>query len=197
MTEILVIVLAYLMGSFPSGYLMGEWLAKKDIRKFGSGNTGATNALRVLGPKVGILTLLLDFFKGAIPCYLAIYLKLPPWALALTMIAVSLGHCYSIFLGFGGGKAVATTCGIFFVMDFRMLLVFAVVFFALVYLTGYVSLGSMTSSLVAAVFGIFFTGWDPLVKGAFLVLVVIILVRHSSNIGRLLRGEESSFKKKK
>lgn len=197
MIHFLLIIGAYLLGSFPSGYLVGKWLGNKDIRNYGSGNTGATNALRVLGPKVGFITFLLDFFKGAFPCFLALYFHLPEWTLAFTMIAVSLGHCYSIFLGFSGGKAVATTCGIFFIMDYRMLVVFAIVFFILVYTTGYVSLGSLTSSLSGAIFGLFFSPYGPWVKFAFLLLVAIIFYRHSSNIGRLLRGEESSFKKKK
>ncbi|MDD7732152.1 MAG: glycerol-3-phosphate 1-O-acyltransferase PlsY [Firmicutes bacterium] len=195
--NILLTIGAYLLGSFPSGYLVGKWLANKDIRQYGSGNTGATNALRVLGPKVGLITFLLDFFKGAFPCFLALHFHMPEWTLALTMIAVSLGHCYSAFLGFNGGKAVATTCGIYFIMDYRILVVFAIVFFILVFATGYVSLGSLSSSLAGTIFAVIFSPYGAWVKVAFLALVTIIFYRHSSNIGRLLRGEESSFKKKK
>jgi glycerol-3-phosphate acyltransferase PlsY len=187
--EALLIVGAYLFGSIPFGYLLGL-LKGVDITKHGSGNVGATNVARVLGKPYGVLVYILDFLKGFIPTLIAVKLYgADSWITTLVGLAAVLGHMFSIFLGFRGGKGVATASGVLFAINpllgFLVLTVWAIVF----KLTGYVSVGSIAAAFAA----IFFAGMMKLPFNLlFLVTIVAVLVvaKHSSNIERLLSGRE-------
>ena len=154
--EILYVVCSYLLGSIPFGYLIFYFSEGKDIRTLGSGNIGATNVLRSKGKLAGLATLALDILKGALPIvYGRIHFDLP-WVVLLGGLAVLLGHVFPVFLKFRGGKGVAALVGVFLVFHFPSLLVFLAAFFAALWLTRYVSLGSLLGT-TALFFSILFT----------------------------------------
>ena len=199
MEPIVAVALSYLSGSIPFAAAAGK-LRGVDLRKQGSGNLGATNVFRVLGWKVGLLVFLADALKGALPVLL-----LPPriagahdpivWAIACGIAAIA-GHVRPIFLRFRrGGKGVATAAGVFFALAPLPMAVTFGVFVAVVFATGYVSLGSMISAIVLPSILLVTLGpRSPL----FLVSTIIALFvfwTHRANIGRLRRGEEHRFGK--
>lgn len=194
-------LLAFFIGSIPIGYLIGL-VHGVDVRKQGSGNTGATNISRLLGAKAGTITLLGDITKGitvTILSYLSIgSLSLSPFAASLGLCAI-LGHCFSPFLKFKGGKGVATSLGVFLILSPIPLLI-AVVSFALVfYFSRYVSLSSITASFVLPISIYFFQQPQESQNILFTAIVVaaIVIWRHNSNINRLLNGEELKYELKK
>jgi glycerol-3-phosphate acyltransferase PlsY len=187
--QVLLIVGAYLLGSIPFGYLLGK-LKGIDIRKHGSGNVGATNVARVLGKPYGVLVYILDFLKGFIPTLIAVKLYgHGDWVVTLVGLAAVLGHMFSIFLGFRGGKGVATASGVLFAINPFLALIVLLVWGIVFKLTGYVSVGSIAAAL-AAVFlaGIFRLPFNEL----FLVVIVavLVLIKHQSNVQRLMEGKE-------
>ncbi len=189
--EILFIACSYLLGSIPFGYLIFYFSEGKDIRTMGSGNIGATNVLRSKGKLAGLATLVLDVTKGALPVvYGRIHFDLP-WIVLLGGLAVLLGHIFPVFLKFRGGKGVATLVGVFLIFYYPALLAFLLVFFIVLGLTRYVSLGSLLGTVVLF-FCILFTQVveSSIVAFAMLLLVVI---RHRANIKRLLDGNENKF----
>ncbi len=200
MHPLLALAISYAVGSIPFAYLAGA-AAGVDLRTQGSGNLGATNVFRVLGWKIGVLVFLADALKGALPVLL-----LPPriaaagdpilWALACGVAAI-LGHVRPLYLGFRkGGKGVATAAGVFFALaPLPMLITFAV-FVAIVFGTGYVSLGSLVA---AALLPILLLVTHGAASPLFIVSVVIacfVYWTHRANIGRLRRGEEHRFGKR-
>lgn len=201
-------LIAYLVGSLPFGYLAGR-AAGIDIRKAGSGNIGATNVGRVLGAKWGIGVLLLDCLKGLAPALLLPRL-LPDdgaWrnhAAVLAGVATIVGHMFPCWLGFRGGKGVATSLGVVAVLAPQGSLVAAVAFALVFALFRIVSLGSIVASVAFAVVQMFFLQPAPFSEEHWslatfsLAIPLLIIVRHASNISRLLRGEEKrfSFRKK-
>ncbi len=189
--EILYVVCSYLLGSIPFGYLIFYFSEGKDIRTLGSGNIGATNVLRSKGKLAGLATLALDILKGALPIvYGRIHFDLP-WVILLGGLAVLLGHVFPVFLKFRGGKGVAALVGIFLVFHPPSLLVFLAAFFAALWLTRYVSLGSLLGT-TALFFSILFTQVAEASMVAFVMLLLIVF-RHRGNIGRLLDGSEHKF----
>jgi len=189
--EILYVVASYLLGSIPFGYLIFYFSEGKDIRTMGSGNIGATNVLRSKGKLAGLATLALDILKGALPIvYGRIHFELP-WIVLLGGLAVLLGHVFPVFLKFRGGKGVATLVGIFLVFYYPALLVFLAAFFLSLWLTRYVSLGSLlgTTSLF---FCVLFTQVVEAAMVAFVMLLVVVF-RHRANIARLAAGNEHKF----
>ena len=206
MLTILLILLAYVLGSVPNALWIGKIFKKIDVREHGSKNTGSTNAARVLGVKLGILTLILDVLKGAIPTYLGVILGANTLSkmtgidkLDLIVIGLSaiLGHTFSIFMNFTGGKAVATTLGVFLVLAPYAILILLIVFITVFSLTKYVSLSSVISAAVLPVSVYVTTRNIPLtILG--LIIGILVIVRHKSNIIRLMNGTESKlvFKKK-
>ncbi len=193
--EISFIILSYLLGSIPFGYLVFYFSEGKDIRTLGSGNIGATNVLRSKGKLAGLLTLALDMLKGAAPViYGRIHFDLP-WLVLLGALAVLLGHVFPVFLKFRGGKGVASLVGVFLVFYFPALLVFLAVFLLVLKLTRYVSLASLLGT-VALFFCILFT---QVAEAAMVVFVMLLLIvfRHRANIQRLLAGTENKFSLKK
>ncbi|MDD8013162.1 MAG: glycerol-3-phosphate 1-O-acyltransferase PlsY [Acidobacteriota bacterium] len=189
--EILYVVCSYLLGSIPFGYLIFYFSEGKDIRTLGSGNIGATNVLRSKGKLAGLATLALDILKGALPIvYGRIHFDLP-WVILLGGLAVLLGHVFPVFLKFRGGKGVAALVGIFLVFHPPSLLVFLAAFFAALWLTRYVSLGSLLGT-TALFFSILFTQVAEASMVAFVMLLLIVF-RHRANIARLLDGSEHKF----
>lgn len=191
----LLSILSYLIGSIPTGYLLFKLKEKKDIRAYGSRNIGATNVLRTSGFSLAIIVLILDVAKGLLPAVLAREITASPaLGLGCCFLAV-LGHCYPIFLRFRGGKGVATSCGIFAVYSWPSLLTCALIFFLIVFITKFVSLGSLMASLLIVPLTYFFHRDLNLTAVSFLFTLVIWL-RHRDNLKRLWRGEENRLGKK-
>lgn len=202
LVSIAVICAAYLIGSIPFGLLAGK-LRGVDIRTRGSGNVGATNAYRTLGPAVGIVVFALDVAKGALPTLLAMNLSrlAPPlsgpatdtWhsvVLVLTGMAVIAGHNWSLYLGFQGGKGVATGAGVLLVLFPLFTAVLLIVWIIVVATTRYVSAGSIVISALFPVLVVAFHHGNVVYVVFSLAAAAVVLFRHRSNIGRLLAGTE-------
>ena len=194
MNGLLSIVIAYLLGSVPFGYLLTRFATGRDVRQSGSGNIGATNVLRTAGRKLGIATLVLDMAKGTSAVVIAQLLTGDTKVMALAALAVCAGHVFPIFLKFEGGKAVATFAGAFGYLMPIPLLATAAIFLIAVLASKHVSLGSILGALMFpfGVWLILHPSWTELVA-AFAVSALIIY-RHSSNIQRLRAGTESLLK---
>jgi glycerol-3-phosphate acyltransferase PlsY len=197
MTRIIIVIVAYLIGAIPFGYLIVRRKIGADIRQTGSGGTGATNVSRRAGKLAGVLTLLLDAAKGSVAVLLAKMMTGDEWVIAAAAIAVIAGHIFPVWLGFRGGKGVATGVGVFLVLAPIALLCAGVVFIAIVLLTRYVSLGSITAAVLIPLLvwlqGVFVTPVSdgrPLLSAA-IAGALLILFAHRGNIGRLARGTES------
>ena len=185
--------ISYLLGSIPNGLILGKAIWGVDLRQHGSKNIGATNAWRTIGKAGGISIFALDFLKGAVSAYLGLHLGGSELAGVLCGILAIAGHSWSVFLAFKGGKGVATGLGVIAaLMPMVTLIVFAV-WFAIVYFTGYVSLGSIIGAALVPILTLFF-GFHTefLILG--LIAAVFIIYRHKSNIERLLNGTESKIK---
>lgn len=191
--------LSYLIGAIPFGLLFSR-TAGKDVRQEGSGNIGATNVTRVLGKKLGVLTLLCDVAKGFIPVFLASILlpqgEYRELLIGLCGLATVLGHMFPVYLGFKGGKGVATALGVFLYLSPWAILMVLFVFVAVVAVTGFVSAGSLAASGLIPLCIWFLDGGSSILLSA-VVIVCLIWIKHSSNIGRLCRGEEKSWKAKR
>src|SRR6185437_6088643 len=195
MRHVAGLLIAYLAGSIPFAFLAGKLFKGIDLRQHGSGNLGATNVFRVMGWKIASVVMLLDMAKGALPVLL-----LPPrfapvhaelWAIAFGVAAI-VGHVRSIFLLWkGGGKGVATAGGVFLALAPIASLISIAVFAVIVYLSGYVSLGSLCSAVVLTVTVVLMKGLSSPVAIASAVITVFVFWTHRGNIGRLRRGEEN------
>jgi glycerol-3-phosphate acyltransferase PlsY len=190
MTRIIIVIVAYLIGSIPFGYLIVRKKIGADIRQTGSGGTGATNVSRRAGKAAGVLTLLLDAAKGCVAVLLAKAWAGDDWVMAAAAIAALVGHIFPVWLGFRGGKGVATGVGIFIVLAPIALLCAGVVFVAIVALTRYVSLGSITDAVLIPVCVWLLSGSVPLLAAA-VVGAALIVFAHRGNIQRLASGTES------
>ncbi len=193
--KIMLVVISYLLGSVSFAYLFAKGFRGTDIRTVGSGNPGATNVARLMGLKAALAVLLLDAFKGWIVAVAVSRLVADPGFVLLCGLAVIAGHNWPIFLKFRGGKGVATTLGFF--LGFAFLPTIGVVAFvaAVIYLTRYVSLGSIVGSIAIPVLMVL----SPELRSHVfygLIICVVILWRHGSNIKRLLQGTESRLEKK-
>jgi glycerol-3-phosphate acyltransferase PlsY len=204
MSPALVIVLAYLLGSIPFGYLIVRLRGRGDVRAVGSGGTGATNVTRSAGPWAGLLTLVLDALTGALAIVLARSLLTDSfgsnWAIAAAGVAVIVGHCFPVWLKFRGGKGVATGLGVFLVLAPIVVGIVAVIFVLIVWRTRYVALGSITAAaavplciwLLARTAAIQAQS-APLLTVA-LIGSALIIFMHRANISRLLSGTENKWK---
>jgi glycerol-3-phosphate acyltransferase PlsY len=188
---ILLIFVAYVIGSVPSGYLLGK-LRGVDVRTIGSGNVGATNVARAVGKSQGIITLIADAAKGYLPVFTALVLGQDSLTVALTAIAVFLGHLYPLFLNFQGGKGVATGFGALLALAPLATLVLVVVFVLTVVATRIVSLGSLATA-VAAPLSLWFFHQPPVIVAMGCFLGAMVMMRHRGNIQRLLAGSEPRF----
>lgn len=191
------LLLSYLCGAIPFGLLFGR-LKGVDVRRGGSGNIGATNVSRQLGKTMGLLTLLADAGKAVLPMVIAsTVLAGRPMAsdwVALCGGAAVLGHLFPVYLNFRGGKGVATAFGMLLYINLPAALLLAVFFVAVVYLSGYVSAGSLAAAaLMPAI--LYFAGASGMEVTVAAVLGLLIWFKHRQNIGRLLRGEEKPWKK--
>jgi acyl phosphate:glycerol-3-phosphate acyltransferase len=190
--QLIVIGTAYLIGSIPTGLLLGKAYGV-DVRTEGSGNIGATNLYRTVGRKVGIITLIGDCLKGLIPVLLVKLSTLPPDLAAWVGLAAFCGHVFSVFLKFRGGKGVATALGVFLALAPLAVAIAVALFAVLMFLWRYVSLGSI-SAAAAMPLAVFFLGGSRTVTIVTLIIALIVIVRHHENIRRLLSGNESKFK---
>jgi glycerol-3-phosphate acyltransferase PlsY len=206
---ILVLLLSYLIGSIPTAIIAGKILRKVDIREHGSGNAGATNVLRVLGWKAALLVLLIDMFKGFAAVYWIVNLIPFPanpdtYALyqILAGLAAIVGHIWTAFAHFKGGKGVGTAAGVFLGLQPLPVFICLLIFIGVVKRSGYVSLGSMTSAILFPIILVlqkyFLQVPVPLphiIIG--IILAALIVITHRENIHRLLEGTENkiSFKK--
>ena len=199
---VLCFIIAYLLGAVPFGYIAGRVLKGVDIRNYGSGNVGATNVLRTLGKVPGIVVLLLDMMKGVVA------VTVVPWALlkingGLLPISIELlkvlcgvsavaGHIWTVFLGFKGGKGVATTVGVFFGLTWISMLIAMAVFLVVVWTTRYISAGSILLgiTLLAANLMLGYPLEYIIMSGA---LTLLIVYTHRSNIRRLMNGTENKL----
>lgn len=188
----IMVVAAYLLGSVPTGLLLGK-LYGIDVRNTGSGNIGATNLYRTVGRKVGILTLIGDCLKGMIPVLLVSYAGFSFEYAAWVGLAAFLGHVYTVFLKFKGGKGVATALGVFLAISPLAVSIALTVFVLLVLKWRYVSLGSVAAAAVMPAAVYFLDGRGELVVVTLLIAAVVI-VKHHQNISRLLAGTENRFK---
>ena len=194
------IAVAYLCGALPWGLWLGLALRRVDVRTMGSGNLGATNVYRSLGPGIGVATLILDIAKGALPVWLipgsalgAHFPGGPEWCRIAVGLAAIAGHMWTVFARFRGGKGVATTTGVLLALSPPAFGVFVVVFVATVGVTRFISAGSMLGALAFAVaLGVLRGPMSPAALFGALVAGLVIL-RHRENIRRLLRGEEHRF----
>lgn len=190
MTRIIIPIVAYLLGSIPFGYLIVRGKSGADIRETGSGGTGATNVSRRAGKAAGILTLLLDAAKGSVAVLIAKAFGGDDWVIAAAAIAALVGHIFPVWLGFRGGKGVATGVGIFVVLAPVALLCAGVVFVAIVLLTRYVSLGSITAAVLIPVL-VWVQSDSRTLLVAAIVGAALIVFAHRGNIQRLASGTES------
>jgi glycerol-3-phosphate acyltransferase PlsY len=186
-----LILLAYLLGSVPTGYLFGK-LAGVDVRSVGSGNIGATNVARALGKRQGLLTLVADAAKGFLPVFVAIYFEFESSAIACIASAAFLGHLYPLFLNFKGGKGVATALGALLAIAPLAALALVGLFALVVVSSRIVSLGALAASVAAPLALWLFYQPAPIIgMGGFLATMIVL--RHRSNIERLRAGTEPRF----
>ena len=185
-----ILIFSYLLGSIPNGLIFGKLIWKKDLRKIGSGNIGATNAWRNLGKKAGLLIFALDFLKGALSVFIAEKFIGEPVLMILAGLFAILGHSFSLFLKFHGGKGVATGLGVIAMLMPKITAIVFLIWLAIVFVTRYVSLGSIVASICVPLLAIFFS--EPtefILLGA--VAAVFITLRHKENISRLANGTEN------
>ena len=190
MELIIIILTSYLMGSIPFGLILTKIFLNKDIRKIGSGNIGATNVLRAGNKIVGYLTLMLDVLKAIIPI---IYIKFNyPDLIYVSSLSVFLGHVFSIWLKFKGGKGVATYVGILFCINYFLGIIFVISWLIIFIISKFSSLGSILSSLVIPIY--IFLNSDYNNEYFFVIMFVLILFTHRENVKRLINKEESKTK---
>jgi len=188
------ILISYVLGSIPTGLWLGLWLRNIDIRHYGSKNIGATNTLRILGKKLGITALVADMLKGALAVgvgYLAVnYFGAYGYTHILCGVAAIAGHIFSMFIGFKGGKGVATSTGVFLALAWQPTLIAAAVFLAVVAATRMVSAGSLAAAVALAVAAYVFSV-EKILLLIIVIVAVLIIIKHRANIGRILTGTES------
>lgn len=197
---ILIIVISYFIGNFQTSYILGKTIKKTDIRQFGSGNAGTTNALRIFGKKVAAATLLLDAVKGSIAVIIGKNILGDIGAMVAGLGVVS-GHNWPVFLKFKGGKGIATTIGVALVLLPLQAIICIIIGIMIIVKTRYVSLGTMSAIVIWPI--VYFIG-NLLIKmpidGHFFILTIVLAImaiyKHKSNIVRLLKGEELRIGKK-
>lgn len=184
-------ILAYLVGSIPNALWIGKMFKNIDVREFGSGNVGATNATRVLGWKLGVMVLIFDAFKGMIFIIIARILGLEDIYVVLIGLAAILGHSYSIYLKFKGGKAVATSLGVMLVLIPKVVMILIIVFLLIVIISGYVSLASISVAGLLPILS--YIMYNNIIALLSLLVGILVIWRHKSNIKNLLEGKEDKF----
>ncbi|HHW38000.1 MAG TPA: glycerol-3-phosphate 1-O-acyltransferase PlsY [Bacillales bacterium] len=196
---VLLVILAYLLGSIPFALIVGKIGYGIDIREHGSGNLGGTNTFRVLGKKAGLIVTSADILKGTLAASLPIIFGLGDVLLPLLIgIAAVIGHTYPIFAKFKGGKAVATSAGVLLAYSPLLFIILILSFFVSLFISKYVSLSSMIAGIIGIIYSLF-TGDLPLII-VISLLTSFVIYRHRSNISRIINGTEPKvtwmFKKK-
>jgi len=192
---IVLVVAAYALGAIPWGVVLGKTFAGIDVRDYGSKSIGATNALRVLGRKFSIAVLILDMVKGVLPVVIGRAAGLPDWSIGLAALAAVVGHCWSPYIGFTGGKGVATGGGAGVAL-FPWLLLLIPIIVGVVLVTRYVSLGSIVTVILASIVAVVTAAMGHLPWSwaiAIVLMSAIIVQRHHANIARLRAGTENKF----
>ncbi|MFT9286902.1 MAG: glycerol-3-phosphate 1-O-acyltransferase PlsY [Liquorilactobacillus nagelii] len=183
-----MLVIAYLLGSIPSGVWIGRLFYHKDIRQYGSGNMGTTNTFRVLGKKAGMVVLLLDMLKGTLAACQPYLFHVSINVLIIGCAAVA-GHVFPLFARFRGGKAVATSAGILLAYNPVFFLIAWVIFLTTLYLTSMVSIASMVGMTLITILSLFFH--DSILTIIALVLTIFVFYRHKGNLKRIHEGDEN------
>ena len=191
-----LIIASYFIGAIPTGVVLAKAFSGTDIRREGSGNIGATNVTRVLGKKLGALTLAGDLLKGFLPVCLGSYLVSSLNVVCLMGLAAFLGHLFPVYLRFKGGKGVATALGVFLYFAPSVILVEIVIFVAVVGIWKYVSLGSLIAAAAMPLLLLLFAFPKPVVLLS-MAFALLIFIKHKANIQRLLNGTEIKFGTKK
>ncbi len=198
MMTIVLLILAYLLGSIPSGLWIGQIFFKINLREHGSGNTGTTNTFRILGKKAGMATFVIDFFKGTIATLLPLIFHVQGVSPLVFGLLAVIGHTFPVFASFKGGKAVATSAGVIFGFAPLFCLYLAVVFFGTLYLGSMISLSSVTAALAAVLgvilfplIGFILPSYDLLFVVIILALASLIIIRHKDNINRIQNKTEN------
>lgn len=192
------IATGYLIGSIPFALVVGKFFFNTDVRNYGSGNLGGSNAGRVLGKKAGLLVMALDLLKVTFVIFLASFLKNREIVMVAAGVAAAVGHCFPIFAKFKGGKAVATMYGFLFGMaliggySFWIFFVPLLTFLAVLYITKIVALSSVFSAIVNPLFIYFVIGSKILFLGS-LVFTIVMIIRHRANFERMLKHEENKI----
>lgn len=192
------IATGYLIGSIPFALVVGKFFFNTDVRNYGSGNLGGSNAGRVLGKKAGLLVMALDLLKVTFVIFLASFLKNREIVMVAAGVAAAVGHCFPIFAKFKGGKAVATMYGFLFGMaliggySFWIFFVPLLTFLAVLYITKIVALSSVFSAIVNTLFIYFVIGSKILFLGS-LVFTIVMIIRHRANFERMLKHEENKI----
>lgn len=193
MTSALLLIGAYLIGAIPTGVIMTKLAGGEDIRQLGSGNIGATNVYRTAGRKLGVITLLGDCLKAVIPLLIADYaFHYQGGALALVGLAAFIGHCFPIYLGFKGGKGVATALGVFLVLSPQSILAALILFILVLWRWRYISLASISAAAAIPFLILLFERSLPVFLVS-LAIAGIVIWRHRANIDRLRTGTETQF----
>jgi glycerol-3-phosphate acyltransferase PlsY len=192
---VILIALAYCMGAVPWGVILTRLFGHADVRKAGSGNIGAYNVYRVAGKRLGIMTLLGDLSKGAAPVLIAMsWVGVSDWkaeVVCLIALAAFAGHLFPVFLGFKGGKGVATAAGCLLIMSPLAFLICALVYVLVLCSSGYSSAGSLSAAALLT-WAIWLATHSAPMTVCFLVMAVLVFIRHADNIKRLLKGTEHS-----
>ena len=200
MMIIVMLILSYLIGAFPSGLIIGKLFFKKDIRQYGSGNTGATNSFRVRGRPAGFIVTFLYIFKGFITVFFPLWFPVHADGVISTFFTnglivglfAILGHVYPIYLKFNGGKAVATSAGVVLCVNPILLLILAIIFFSVLKIFKYVSLSSIIAAISCVIGSIIIHDYILLAVSG--IVSIILIIRHKSNIVRIFKGEEPKIK---
>jgi glycerol-3-phosphate acyltransferase PlsY len=188
--NILALISSYLIGCISFALIVGKIFYKKDLRKYGSGNLGATNAYRVLGLKAGLIVAIADILKGTLACLLPLILNSTINPIVCGLLAI-LGHIFSIFASFKGGKAVATATGVFLYLSPLGVFVGFVVFVLTLVFSKYVSLSSMLAGIALLIYSLVFE--DRVILACSLLISVAIIILHRQNIKRILNGTENKI----
>ena len=192
----LIIISCYLLGSIPFGYIVGKLFKKVDIRELGSGNIGATNVFRILGPSLASLVLIGDIGKGILSIYLVQYLNIDNLLIiTIAGLAVICGHDWSLFLGFKGGKGIATTFGVVFALNPTISILALIIWGVVLITTRYVSLSSIFAVISIFIFTILFKQpYEYIIFSA--IILVLGIFNHKDNIKRLRSGNERKIGEK-
>lgn len=187
------LILSYLCGAIPFGYIVAKVFKNIDIRKQGSGNPGATNVYRTVSKPLGVLTLVLDILKGFLPVYFVTFINpTTNWIVILVALVTIVGHVFTVFLNFKGGKGVATGCGVFLALNPLATLICFAIFVVILLIFRYVSFSSIIAAMMLPI-TLFFLNSDPEIVLFSGVVAILVVIRHVSNIKRLLNGTENKI----